>query len=683
MKVELIKVELTNYRNIDYACYEFDGNSKIVGENRIGKTNTLEAIVWLLTDKLLNGSNDVQGIKPINDTRKEVRVEGTFSLWDEKNPQIPPRTIVLRKEYGEDWVKTRGTEIETLKGHYLTYYYNGVKQKTKKDWYELFNEDFGLKGDYKGIDIVQLLTNPFYIGDLGESDSWTDLRAFIIQLIGNVKDEDVFKAQPSTMVIQEELKTCGGRLDQLKKQYSNEIKGLKEQLIGDEANIKMLEQNPGPTDDEVAIALKGKEEIDIQIAKLQSDKNDDSLIIALEKELIEKKNKLLELQSGCILKDTTSDLADRLATLNEEYRELLVSKTQMMEERTRLQVEVENAKKDINVYMTFRTQTIAKLREIDAKLQEPFDAICPTCNRPLEGEQLELAKQKHFEMLNTNKQEIIVQGKKNRALLDEAIEIANGEKLKEFDIKFKELEKAIEEKKEQITKVNDELNIEKAKPRELVENSQVYAYKQVIKDIEKRIEIAKSDLNAANSTIKALIADLDEKQAPYLKVLTNKQIADHQKMQLDTVKSQRQQHALKLASFEQKAELINLFMRVKLEMLDDKVKTVFGNIRFQLVNANLKEGSYNPVCKPYIYNVDKDESTNVTWRNGSKSERVITGIAIAECIKRALGLADLPFLFDEGGEISTDTFSSKFKTNSQLICVKVQDNINRPMIMKI
>ena len=683
MKVELTKLELTNYRNIEYASYDFKGNSKIVGDNRIGKTNTLEAIVWLLTDKLLNGSSDVQSIKPTNDTRKEVRVEGTFSLWDENIPQIPPRKIVLRKEFGEDWVKTRGTDFESLKGHYLTYYYNGVKQKTKKDWYALFYEDFGIKGDYKGIDLVQLLINPFYVGELGESNAWTDLRAFIISIIGDVNDDDVYKNQPSTMLIKEELRTCGGRLEQLKKQYSNEIKSIEEELIGDDANIKMLEETPCPTEEEVAIARKGKEDIEEQIAKLQGEKAGETTVIELEKELIAKRNELLEIQSRSALENKTSDLAESLATLNEEYRALLVEKAQLMESKTSAKFKIEDAKKNAVKYSEIRTNLIAKLRELDTKLASPFEGVCPTCGRPLEGEQLKDAESKYYESIKAEKEQLLAQGKENRKLLDSAIAIAQGKELEELNNQLAALEYQLKEKKDTIGKVNDRLNEENAKPIEIKENSQVYAYKEVIKDLEQRIQVAKSDINAANALIRDKIEKLTEKEQPFIKVLDSYAYAKIQKDRIEGLMNKRQDHRVKLATLEQKSELISMFMKEKLQLLDERVKTVFGNIRFQLINANLKEGSYNSVCKPYIYDVAKGESTNVTWRNGSKSERVITGIAIVEAIKWKLGLPDLPFLFDEGGEISEETFNTRFNTNSQLICVKVQDNIMKPTVMNI
>lgn len=151
---------------------------------------------------------------------------------------------------------------------------------------------------------------------------------------------------------------------------------------------------------------------------------------------------------------------------------------------------------------------------------------------------------------------------------------------------------------------------------------------------------------------------------------------------LNLVKAEKADTSKLLIAVEQKTELVKTFIYTKLRMLDDNVSKVFGNIKFQLIKENIN-GGFDTICKPYIFNIDKNESTDVTWKSGSKSEKVITGIAIAECIKKNLGLPNLPYLFDEGGEISNNTFSTKFKTDSQIICVKVQDNIQKPMVIKI
>ena len=244
--IQLTKLELTNYRNIKHAEYEFNGNSKIIGENRIGKTNTLEAIYFLLTDKLLDGSSDLPQIKPLSNQKEKVSVKGTFD--------IDGKIVTIEKIYAEKWVKTRGSATMEFKGHNTDYLYNDVPQPTYKEYYRLFCEDFGLVESNSKIDYAQLLVNPFYIGNLGESSDWTYLRAFIIKLVGDVSNQDVINRNHSFQLVVEDIEKANGRIDQVKKKYNGTIETVKEQIISDDAQIKLLEETPRPTDDEIAVA---------------------------------------------------------------------------------------------------------------------------------------------------------------------------------------------------------------------------------------------------------------------------------------------------------------------------------------------------------------------------------------------------------------------------------------------
>ena len=168
----------------------------------------------------------------------------------------------------------------------------------------------------------------------------------------------------------------------------------------------------------------------------------------------------------------------------------------------------------------------------------------------------------------------------------------------------------------------------------------------------------------------------------FKKVIDDKAYYDRQMETLERVKQDLVKSRKDLVAVEQKVDLVNLFTKTKLNMLDDNISRVFGNIKFQLLSETIS-GGFDTICKPYIYDPVKDQSSDVIWKSGSKSEMVATGIAIAEKIKERLNLPNLPYLFDEGGEISTDTFSTRFKTNAQIICVKVQDNIQQPLVMTI
>ncbi len=674
MKIELKKLELTNYRNIPHATYEFNGNSKIVGENRIGKTNTLEAIVWLLTDKLLNGSSDIQSIKPLEDTKREVRVKGTF-LVDDKE-------ITIEKEYGEDWVKTRGSTELVMKGHYLNYIYNGTKQKTQRDFYTLFNEDFGIKGDYRGIELARLLIDPFYVGDLGEGDKWKDLRAFIISLIGDVSESEIYAKDPTLNSIKSDLDVRMGRIDELKKFYQGEIDSLKEQLIGDDAQIKLLESTTMPSEDELAVAKKAAQEIDEDIAKLQSEKASESAIIDIDKQMVELGAKQNQIAKESMDNNSTKELEVQLERAQIEYHTLLEKKAKLGEDKRVTEFKIPTLKRDIEECLTKRQDFINKLRECDAKLAAPFTAECPTCHRPLEGEELEKAKFQFESNIIEEKNHILFEGKRNKerkeGLVEELDRLQLGLDLTEKAIK--ENQNAIEICSLDMKNIGDEIKALKEKPSELPE--EYYEISHKIEELAKeRIKIQSSN-NAVDAMIRERVEDKLSKKAPFQKVIDDYNYALRQKENLATIKQTKADHAKDLARTEQKKELLNRYIKVKLELLDERVARVFGDIKFQLIKENIN-GGYDPVCKPYIYDVLKGASTNVTWRNGSKSERVVTGIAIAERIKAALGLANLPFLFDEGGEISTDTFSTRFKTDSQLICVKVTDNIKTPMVMKI
>ena len=165
------------------------------------------------------------------------------------------------------------------------------------------------------------------------------------------------------------------------------------------------------------------------------------------------------------------------------------------------------------------------------------------------------------------------------------------------------------------------------------------------------------------------------------KVIDDRNYYDRQMELLESVKLERKNVSNKLIETEQKREALKTYIYTKLKLLDEHIAKVFGKIKFQLIKENIN-GGFDPVCKPYIYDIDKGESTNTLWKSGSKSEKIITGIAIVEAIKKELDLTELPYLFDEGGEISNNTLRNKFKTNAQIICVRVEDNILKPIVAK-
>lgn len=678
--IQLTKLELTNYRNIPFASYEFDGNSKIIGENRIGKTNTLEAIYWLLTDKLLDGSSDVAAIKPLSDTKLEVRVKATFV--------IDGKQITLEKDYKENWVKTRGTTNLEMKGHTTTCVYNDVKQPTLTAYTQLVCEDFGFTQDAKTkVDFMQMLVNPFYLGNLGESKDWTELRAFIISLIGDVSDEDIVKANPNLSIITSELRTVGGRVDQLKKQYSGTINELETQITGDDSQIKLLEETANPTDDEVEVAKKGIQDHQDKITMLKGNDTIDVASNDIANKIRDKKLELSQLINDDLKKanenPVKTELSGKLNGLRLEQSELNMKKQDISFKIRTEDYNIETIQRDISNRTNRRNELIDKLKEIDSKIANPeVETECPHCHRPYEEKDLEAARENRKVAFEKEKAIIIDDGKKNKeSITKDENDLAEAKKrLESLNEDLKRIEGEITSKGSEIEKVKADLELQSQAIE--VKNPKIEPLQNEIAKLEEDYRKSRDDFAKGIQDKNQLIYDEEQAMQPFKEVLANRDYYERQMARLEDVKKNKISHERALADVEQKKELLNTYNFTKLRMLDENVSKVFGKIKFALIKENIN-GGFDAICKPYIYDTFKEESTTTSWKSGSKSERVVTGVAIVECIKKALGLPNLPFLFDEGGEISSDTFATRFKTESQLICVKIADNIMNPLVQKL
>ena len=85
-----------------------------------------------------------------------------------------------------------------------------------------------------------------------------------------------------------------------------------------------------------------------------------------------------------------------------------------------------------------------------------------------------------------------------------------------------------------------------------------------------------------------------------------------------------------------------------------------------MIESNIKEGSWNEVC--YFSVLDKETD----FIHGSGSEQIRSGIYLIECIRKALGLQDLPYIFDECDKLDTSSLAN-LETNAQIITTMVDD----------
>ncbi len=682
--VRIKKLSLRNYRNVAAADLDFEGrDAMIVGENHVGKTNTLESIVFLFAAKLLDGSKDLQAIKSLKDTRAVASVEAVLEI---EIAEDMVREARFRREFMEEWTTTRGDTEPHFVGHKQVLWVNGVKQATEKAFKAALYDEIGLKEDsHEKVEFLQMLLLPTYLGNLGETQDWTSLRSYVIKLVGDVSDDDVFAFDPTLKPIKDDLDAVKGKVDQLKKKYKQDVDGAKFSIQQAEAAVKLLEETARPSESEVAVARKGVEDIDAEIARLRSSQGTDEK----SNQILAKLNASREELDRVITENAKSDTAASerqeldadLKAIRKEYYDLLDKKAVEVNRRSGAEYAMRQIEADLKaVSPEVNASIVEKIKKIladaeDAKVED----VCPTCGQPLPAEKVEAAR-----LAIKQKAETEVAGLKEVCKVNKAKREELTRRREEQEKIISDLTAAIEKLDADAEKVSEAGREAKAKldafdnaDRPMPENEK--AVRAAIKVLEGELEESRREYLAGTTDVSNAIAAKQEEKEQFKKILDDLAYYERQMGTLARKRDELDKLRKQLAASEQRANLVSAFTKVKLQMLDANVSKVFGGIKFKLISENIN-GGYDPVCKLYVYDTVKGESTEVLWSSASKSERVETGIAVCEAVKKAANLPNLPYLFDEGGEISTNTFAERLKTKSQVICVRVVDDVPSPTV---
>ena len=626
MKITIGKMKIVNFRNISNLELDFKNKSvEVVGDNGIGKSNVLESLVWLITDRLLDNSMAGVNLLPIGNDKAECKVEVEFYRSDNK-------MIKLGKTLKKKFVKVRGTDKIEFKGMEKVCFTNGVEVPTLAAFDLTFNMFMGISDDFvntnSAINKGSFLTNPLYLGNMGDDTNWKNVRALIIKLIGEVDNCEVYELDKKTRIIESDMSIFGSN-DLTKKSYKDSIKTLTKELSVLNRQIEALESIPQPT----------KSEVELENAKIEKEKELSGYFTKTENEI--------RLET---LINEKARLTNEIAAIEvaEEKQQVEIEKTRLTDIPKQLKEHFTIANK-IKEKISFADGKIIGLKEKRNLLLSNNETHCHYCKQKLPNSLSEEEKEQAIKNASEIEQEIVNTTNERLQLGKEL-----GERLDTMENLQKVLlnrdTEIVEHSQEHKDKTH-ELNgcLAEIKELEVLVNNEAKC--KTLKS-----ESTRSELALINSEINKLYYYNAEMKT------------------LDIYKKNYDEKSSMLIDYELKLIACDNFTKKKIELYNKKIEKVFGDVRFQLVKENIKENSWDEVCKPYI--IGKD----VLWSNGSKSEKITTGVAIIEKIKKILNLNDLPIIFDEGGEISTNTYKTKFNTESQIISVRVKDNISTPEI---
>jgi hypothetical protein len=661
--MELKKLTLTNVRNFDIETFEFEGNKEIPMPNKGGKTTLADAISFLLIGKLYSGSSDIASLKPVKDTSLEVIVEALFI--DDSNNELE-----LKKVYKENWVKSRGSIEEELKGHTTTCYLNEKKLTVTN--YEKELCDFFNVPSTKELNIM---LNPYYFSQVL---SWQERLEYVQQVTGKVTVDDVVDAAPNTKEIESDLKKYD--IETLGKKYKNNIKEKKEAVRDLKIQIK---------GDQVDIVVSKKE---YELAQVDYETNLEAItnkrveMQGIKNPTLESLKEQREKQKELIEKSKEADreeLSKKNAKINAEIDEIRVARDNAQKQKNVVENEIRGMEQDIDAHnktiknnersismkSVEKKNLLDQYHELNKKVYEPIESHeCPNCGFDLSAESNK-EKEEHFNQDKANKLKSLASNGKQLKLEIENLEKENND-LKE---EIKLIEETIEAKKEELNGI--EINIEghKLDIREL-ENSKIYSYtSDATKDLKVKLDAIEENIEKERNKAMddgGLQKEIDEliERNKELKETINKY--DAQQV-LFKRKTDREIKLMDLSSQLSDAEyfedLLKLYTKTYLEILNARLAQHFPGISFMMVEENIKADSWNQTC----YVMVEAEQGLVPYETANTESKIKIGVKLSNLLSEAFNWSKSPMVIDNAEAVTRN--NREFETDAQVITLVADD----------
>lgn len=604
-------MNLENFKGVKNFSLVANGESvRIFGDNATGKTTLFDAFLWLLFDKDSQNKKDFD-IKLLDTTGDEVHnlnhvVEAIFV--------IDGAEVVMKKVYTEDWVQKRGAASKEFSGHKTKYYIDEVPKK-KKEYTDFV---VGIVEE----DLFKLITSPTYFN---EQIKWQDRRKLLIEICGDISDEEVFASDNQLKGLELILK--GRSLEDHRKVVAERRKLINEDLKMIPARIDEINKSfPEGSIDVGAIRNELSEietEIDANKTLINNIQNGQAL---QSKELeLKKVENDLETVKRSFETDSKEKLYQLQTKLQEEQGNLKILDMKVAEQNRTAEYANSNIKRIEEDLVNLRNDW----KEINSWQHEHVEeCVCPTCEQDLPVDQVEAARQKALEAFNakkaTNLSEIDSKGKS----------IAEKKKQHVADIEssstqIEKLEGIRSEKTKQIEKLTEEIESLKSSLKDVSESPEYNKFMNLRQALEQEVAVIKNQSVQATQDIKDANAQLEAKKREINAEIAQYANVDNLKARIQEYEDQEEALTKEYQKLEHQVFLTEEFIRRKVELLTEKINSKFKLARFKLFDNQIN-GGLQEVCET-TYNGVPDSSLN-------NAMRINVGLDIIETLSNHFGI---------------------------------------------
>lgn len=651
MRLLLKNLTIENFKGIKKMSIDFSLLIFICGANATGKTTVFDALCWLLfgkdsldREKFEIRELDQNGNKVHN---TEISVTGTFMKDDAE--------IVFKRTQKENWVKKRGSDAPTLQGNVNSMEINGYPMSDseyKEKVAEIISED-----------MFKILTNPMHFASL----PWKDQRNLLMRFVESMSDTERAKSYGGEFESLIPDLDFAGSTDDIQKKYSRAIKELKEKQT--EIPVRIDELSKTKSDVDVSKLSEQKKDIEYRISEI-GEKMSSSSVDTSE---LQARISALKGEMNAYVSKAKKDLQDKAEALWEQIRAL-----EHTEEDKRLSIH--SAKQEIKWKESDRKAVFDHTTQIREKYEEAksrkfpenewrfneSETVCRLCGQPLPEDKIEQIKADFAERKSKAKTDFANQRNIDLETLKRKGEEGNeqykglGKAIEGLKERINTLEAEMESVKNDRTKLEERLAEINIKMEDIANDPEYLEKVSVLNDAIAELESTREGA----SDISPLKAERDELQADLEGVI--EQIALSQKdsdidKRIGELQAEQKEVAQKVADNEKMLNLLERFVRQKMEDVSESINSKFDIVGFKLFSEQIN-GGIKECCEMTV--------NGVPYASLNNGHKIVGGLDVIKALQGLLGV-ETPIWIDNAESVNDYNIP---KINSQMVLLKVTDD---------
>lgn len=629
--VRLKQMKLQNFKGIKDLSIDFSLlDTNIYGRNATGKTTIVDAFMWLFFNKDSSGASDFD-IKT-----KTASGEYIHNLEHsvEAVVEVNGTETKFMKVYKEKYTKQRGSTTATFTGHTTDYFVDDVPKK-KKEYDALVNDLFDSK-------YFQIITDPFFFN---EKMKWQDRRSLLIDICGDV---DALEVVNSNKELAPLCKVMPGKtIDEYRLQLKSQMKPINDELKAipikiNEAQLAIPNEIESIDEEKLSFTNNRISELENQRTLALSG----GAVAEKETELIKLRNKKLMLQQEV---PNVKQLKDELYSLSIQEDSL-----QRKVERANESIKFKQSQQQSNEKQ--RDSLRNKYVEVNATQYDESQNICPHCKQQLPPDQIagfmekfNINKSNELEKINTD-------GKALKEEFDKRADDINtlSTEIETYQKHINDLQDSIKEKQKEIDNIQESFKAEQQPKLDYVDEQ--------IVNIEREIDMLKSDTSTSTDAIDEEISTLKEQRSQIESIKAKINVAETQKKRIAELEAKEEQLADEYNNLDQMVYLTDLFVKTKVKMLTEKINSHFKLCNFKLFDEQIN-GGLNEVCEVTV--------NGVSYSNLNTASKINAGL---DCINTISEFAQCRFpVFLDNAEC----INKPLEIQSQLISLFVTEHDNK------